>query len=728
MARHVEPPELRTGGPGNGETRVGPGPRYAQRVAAGFVFSTGALVLSGWLFQIPSLTRLHPSFVMMKANTAVGFMLLGAVLWLQASAPSDVRSWRARVGRVFSLLTTALGLATLAEFAFGWNLGIDEFLVTDHFAPAQTGAAGRMALNTALSFSVLGSAAALLSSRFSLRHGLSQGLALLASFVSLVSLVGYAYHVEALYQVGAITSMALHTAVLLFVASTALLVLHPNEGFLAVLTRRGPGSYIFRRQLAPLILLPLVLGWLKLWGERRGLYPTEIGTLLFGVSLVLLFLVMSWKNAVSLNRADEERRRAEGVQKLLAEAGKVIGASLNLDETLERVTGAAVPAFADWCIVHLLGEDDVPEFHAFTASGEKERQLLLEFRSRFRRYENPRSPIFEVLRSGRPRLIREVSPEALQAIGVEPELRRILETLAPRSWIVVPILVEGKCTGAMTFGMGASGRRYDEDDIPVAEELASRASMAIQNASLYRQTRRAVEEREHTLAVISHDLRNPLGAVLMSANVLKRAAGEDTQGQLIRTQADRVLRSGERMNHLIEDLLNLAKIEAGQLALNRTTLCGTEFIDEAVETMRPWAQQKRIHLEVEVRTAEFHIECDHGQLWRVLTNLLGNAIKFTPEEGHVKLCVEDHGPDEVLFRVTDSGPGIPAALQAHIFNRFWQARENAHKGAGLGLAIAKGIVEAHGGRIWVESEAGRGASFQFTVPKAGRRRNGDSGS
>jgi signal transduction histidine kinase len=680
------------------------------------------LVLCGWLFQVPILTRLHPSFIAMKANTAVGLMLLAAVLWLHA-APGKVRPWRTRVALAFSLATAALGVATLAQYAFGWNLGIDELLVTDRYAPAQTGAAGRMAINTALTFSALGGAAALLSSRLARRYRLSQALALAAWSIPLVTLVGYAYHVEPLYRTGAMTSMALHSAVLLLMTATALLTSYPDEGFLA-LTHGGPGSYIFRRQLVPLIVLPLLLGWITLWGEKQGFYTTEVGTLLFGVSLVLLFIPMIWQSAASLNRTDEKRKRAETVQTLLAEAGKVIGSSLNLDETLERVAGAAVPVFADWCLIHVLNEEGVPELHAFCAAGEKERQLLKELAARFRRYDNPRSPIHEVLQSGQPRLIREVPPAELRHIGADPELRRILEGLSPRSWIVVPILVEGKVTAVMTFSQGASGRRFDEDDVPTADELARRASMAIQNASLYRQTRQAVAAREETLAVISHDLRNPLGAILMNANLVKRVAGDDAQGRLLRTQADRILRSGERMNNMIEDLLSHSKIEAGRLALNDAHRCGTEVVEEAIETMRPWAVEKRIHLEVHVETDDFRMRCDHDRLLRVLTNLIGNAIKFTPEEGWVKLCIEDFGADELRFRVSDTGPGIPRAHQAQVFERFWQARETAHKGAGLGLAIAKGIVEAHGGRIWVESELGKGATFQFTIPKAGTRGRG----
>ncbi|MBI2390612.1 MAG: GAF domain-containing sensor histidine kinase [Deltaproteobacteria bacterium] len=680
----------------------------------------GGLVLCGWLFRVPALIRPHPALVVMKANAALGFVLLGMVVWLLADPWAPIDSWRARAARALSLVAAMIGLATFVEYALGLDLRIDEVLAIDRWAPRQTGAAGRMALNSAACLFLSGVAAFVIWTPLRRRYWISQALAALVWFAALVTLVGYAYQVEVLYRVGAVTSMAQLAAALFLVTSIATLGSRPDEGFVGALTRGGPGSYMFRRQLPPIIFLPLVLGWIRLWGEEQGFYPTRVGTLILALSLVFVFVLMAWQSAVSMNRADEKRRRAERAHALLAEAGKVVGASLNLDETLQRVTNAAVPAFADWCLIHVVNEHDVAVLRAFAASRESERELLRDLAAEPGE-TNPRSAIREAIRSGRPLLVREVTPEHLQHVLGHPALGRILDQLSPRSLVLAPIFVEGTATAAMMFGMGASGRCFDDGDVAIAEELASRAAIAIHNASLFRKTNEAVRERDETLAVISHDLRNPLGAILLSANLLKRAAGDVRQQELVRARVDVILRSGERMNNMIEDLLSVSKLDAGRLGLNPLTVCGPEVVDAAVETMRPWALKKNVSLVVDIRTSDFRIECDQDRLERVLTNLLGNAIKFSPTGAVVIVGVEDEGVEELLFSVSDRGPGIPAEDQGHVFERFWQAPETAQSGTGLGLAIAKGIVEAHGGRIWVESEVGRGATFRFTVPKPARR-------
>lgn len=226
---------------------------------------------------------------------------------------------------------------------------------------------------------------------------------------------------------------------------------------------------------------------------------------------------------------------------------------------------------------------------------------------------------------------------------------------------------------------------------------------------------RAISNREEVLAVVSHDLRNPLGSILMTASLLKRMPNRGEQ--FVRAQVEKIQRAAERMNELIEDLLNLAKIEAGHFSLSKREICGCNIVLEAVETFRDRAQEKQIRIETRGTDQPLQMSCDHAMVLRVFSNLISNAIKFTPEYGLIEITAEDLGP-EVRFCVKDTGPGIAEHHVPNIFERFWQAKKTSHLGTGLGLAIAKGIVEAHGGRIWVESRFGHGASFYFTLPKA----------
>lgn len=228
-------------------------------------------------------------------------------------------------------------------------------------------------------------------------------------------------------------------------------------------------------------------------------------------------------------------------------------------------------------------------------------------------------------------------------------------------------------------------------------------------------TSHALKAREEMLAVVSHDLRNPLGSILMSAAMIKRKLSSEDAFTI--AQAGKIQRAGERMNQMIEDLLNLAKIEAGTFSLSKREICGCDVVTEAVEMMSAQAHEKNIKVETSGIDQPLQMSCDHNQVLRVFSNLIGNAIKFTPEDGLVRVSAQDQG-DNVLFTVSDTGPGIAEHHIPHVFDRYWQASKTQHMGTGLGLSISKGIVEAHGGKIWVTSRFGHGSTFSFTLPKA----------
>jgi signal transduction histidine kinase len=225
----------------------------------------------------------------------------------------------------------------------------------------------------------------------------------------------------------------------------------------------------------------------------------------------------------------------------------------------------------------------------------------------------------------------------------------------------------------------------------------------------------ALRARDDTLAVVSHDLRNPVSTVGMGAtHLLEVALPEERRREQIRA----IKRAAERMNRLIQDLLDISRIEAGRLSIALSRQQVPALMEEAREMLQPLADERDIRLWIDVPPDTPAIRADHDRFLQVLSNVAGNAIKFTPEEGEVRLSATA-GSGVVVFTVTDTGPGIPHDQIPYIFDRFWQGTRTVQKGAGLGLAIARAIVEAHGGRIWVESEEGIGSAFSFTVPVAG---------
>jgi PAS domain S-box-containing protein len=225
----------------------------------------------------------------------------------------------------------------------------------------------------------------------------------------------------------------------------------------------------------------------------------------------------------------------------------------------------------------------------------------------------------------------------------------------------------------------------------------------------------AANAREELLAMAGHDLRNPLTAILTNASVIQRSleAQNPALMQRLPRQIEMILKASGKMARLISDLVDYARIEAGRLPLKRKPEDARHIVEEALETLMPQAEAK--HVRIDCGPADVGIiDCDRGRIGQVLSNLVGNAIKYVPDGGEVRVRVERQGRD-VLFSVADNGPGIAQEQLPFIFKRFWRG-QSGETGSGLGLYIARGIVEAHGGRIWVESQQGAGSTFHFTLP------------
>jgi signal transduction histidine kinase len=254
----------------------------------------------------------------------------------------------------------------------------------------------------------------------------------------------------------------------------------------------------------------------------------------------------------------------------------------------------------------------------------------------------------------------------------------------------------------------------ERDRIVAEASSAKYEALAAENARLCEQARKAVRAREEILAVVSHDLKNPLGAILMTiSNLTQKAAPEASRGSS--EALGRIQDAANIMLRLIEDLLDFSSIEAGRLAVEREPQGPGSMIDETLARFASVEQAKRLRWTADIQPSLPPVSCDRDRILQVLSNLVANATKAAPEAGHITLRVERRGSD-LLFSVTDDGPGISEEDAKHLFERYWRSPEAGYKGTGLGLAIANGIVSAHGGRIWVDSERGRGTAVLFTLP------------
>jgi signal transduction histidine kinase len=323
-----------------------------------------------------------------------------------------------------------------------------------------------------------------------------------------------------------------------------------------------------------------------------------------------------------------------------------------------------------------------------------------------------------VLRTGEPELVPLVTESLLRAASSEPAHPALLTQLEAHSYMIVPLKARGHTLGAVTFVASGSGRRYGPGDLALAEDLCQRAGLAVDNARLFGESRRATRAREDLLAIVSHDLKNPLGVVQLASALLLRGRPGAPRDEQVHKQASRIQAATERMSRLISDLLDWGRIEAGRLPLEPAVVGAASLVSEAVESVRALTEARGQHVEAELPDGMLRVRCDLMRVLQVLGNLLGNAVKFTPEGGRLRVGAWEQGA-EVRFEVRDSGQGIPPEQLPYVFDRYWQAKDAVSRGAGLGLAIAKGIVEAHGGRIWAESTLGQGSAFCFTLPAAG---------
>jgi PAS domain S-box-containing protein len=470
-----------------------------------------------------------------------------------------------------------------------------------------------------------------------------------------------------------------------------------------------------------LLAVPLIIGG-KGHGTLAFYYRTQHAFNDVEVDTARALSNMAGAAIASAQLYDEQRRMREEAERanrqavFLAEASTTLASSLDYEATLQAVANLVVPEFADWCTVDIVNDDGGLQRVA-VAHADPERRALARLQARDP--DDPERPgsVAQVVRTGAPVMIANVTDELLTATTRDEEHLRAIRSLGIISYLSVPLTAHGRRVGALTFVSGESGRHYADSDLLFARDVAYRAALAVENARAYRQANAANRAKDEFLATLSHELRTPLNAVLGWARMLRSGS---LTGAKVQRAYDVIERNAVAQLDLVEDLLDLSRIITGKFRLDVQTIDLASSIGAAVEAIQPAAAAKRIAVTVDADRSCCDVLGDAARLQQAVWNLLSNAIKFTPPGGRVSIVVKPGEAGQVVIEVADTGEGIDEAVLPFVFDRFRQGESGTtrtHMGLGLGLAIVRHIIELHGGRAEATSAGkGQGATFRLILP------------
>jgi signal transduction histidine kinase len=498
-------------------------------------------------------------------------------------------------------------------------------------------------------------------------------------------------------------------------------------------------------QVAPVLVLAVVFAALRggtvpglLSAALVGAYGLYLSTLPGAPGGFLTFLLVAAAAALLVGiyrsrtaSARQERAlrwRAEEAEqhfRFISDACGELASSLDPHETLQRFAELVAFSWADWCVIDLVQEDG-SVVRTATAHRDPELAPLVTELAAFPPTRRSAGPIDRVLRSNRPELIPRVTDDVIRAGMRDRRHEAIIRRLDPTSSMVVPLSARERVLGTISLFRSGDAPPYGDEEMGMAQELAERAALALDNARLYTRAQEANRAKADFLAVMSHELRTPLSAILGFTDILDEGIPGPVN-DLQREQLGRVRASALHLLQLIEEILTFARMEAGREEFRPSPVRLCDVVGQAVDMVAPAAQEKRIELRVERPTGEDDgFRTDAGKLRQILVNLLSNAVKFT-DEGEVSVAFHRNG-EGAVFVVRDTGMGIAEDHLEAIFEPFWQLEEVRTRragGTGLGLAVSRRLTDLLGGEISVESRQGEGSTFRLLVPDVRNGSNGD---
>jgi PAS domain S-box-containing protein len=643
-------------------------PRTLALTSGALALLGGVVSFLGWRLDVPVLTDWFGRGISTQANTALCVAAVGAGICLQA-----LGWWRTG-----ALVAFAAGLAaavTLLEWVTGFDFGIDRLFTYDRpWGRAGVVAIGRMGLPAAVSLVLLACALALGATEQRDRRRLAPRLALVTFAIATLSITGYLYRADLLFTVPLATAIALQTAVFVIALSTAVIALHPERAPMRWLVSRSAVGMIARQSVPVVVIAPILLGWLRLEGERRGYYDTSFGTALLVLALIALLGVMLWRGLQVLAQREADLIASEERVQLAIAAGDA--GTWDLD--LRTGDNARTDSY-----FQLLGYDPVTS-HV------------------------PPQELWESVVW--PDDLPQVRKEWLRALAARELFRQ--EYRARRA------------DGSVVW-VRAAGRFFYDESGRAVRFVGVFVDVTDERNAIDR-LREGDRRKDEFLAMLAHELRNPLAPVRNALGVLKLKGPSTPEVQWARDLIDRQM---QQMTRLIDDLLDTSRIGTGKIELRRERVELADVVHGAVEASRPLIAQYQHELRIELPPGPVWLNGDLVRLSQVFCNLLNNAARYTPQGGRIEI-VAVRADAGVTVAVRDNGIGIPREMLPKVFEMFTQvdrSLERSRGGLGIGLTLVRQLVELHGGKVEARSDGvGCGSEFVVRLPvvadAAGRSR------
>ena len=647
-------------------------PEYLSALAGFFAMGVGLLVLLGWGLHLQNLTSLRPSWVSMKANTALAFVFSGAALIF--SGP--VRP-RPRWSKGLAAGAAFLGLAALLAYLFHWGPGLDEFLFRDYWATSDQAYPGRMAPVTAISFVLFGMGIWFLNSTNPSPPYLPQTLFLTIMLLSGLALIGYLYGVKALYQVSAFTTLAFHTAVTFVALALAGLFLRPREGLAGVIFSRRAGGRTARLLLPIAIFLPITMGWGRILVARVNWLSSD---LLTAILVIVVFVVLGSAivfQAAYLNRESEAREEK----------------SLLLNAVLEGISEGIVVADTNGKMIYF---NTAAERIIGLGMSKQDSSKWTEEYGVF--HEDQVTPMAE-----------EELPltNALKGVEIKDQIQFLRNSVHPQGVFI-----------------SVSGRRLVDEQgnliggLVVVRDITALRKLEEKRREYTQALESSNKEMQDFVFVASHDLQEPLRKIQSFGEFL-RDEFKEALGETGRDYVERMQSAAGRMQTLINDLLALTRVTTKAKPFGPVDL--SVVLQEVLSDLESNIQEKQARVEVPPLPT---LEGDATQLRQLFQNLIGNALKYRKPDVSPRVKVSaaplnGHGPGSGYWRIQieDNGIGFDNQYSDQIFKVFERLHgRDEYEGTGIGLAICRKVVERHGGTISAEGRPGQGSVFTVDLP------------